>query len=136
MEKVVINSDKAPEAIGPYSQAILHSFKYTMELSGQLGIDPDSKKLKEKLEEQTEQALDNVEAILKEVGWIWDNVVKVRVYLANMGDFGVMNEIYAKRFQSDPPARAAVAVKELPLNALIEIECTACGNTIPEGFLE
>jgi 2-iminobutanoate/2-iminopropanoate deaminase len=129
MEKTVISSEKAPKAIGPFSQAILHNFKYAMELSGQIGLDPQTGKLVEGgIEEQTKQTLTNIKNVLSEVGWDFNNLIKVRIFLTSMADYGTVNEIYAKLFEDKPPARVALAVKELPLGASIEIECTATGN--------
>lgn len=124
MTKRIIKTDKAPAAIGPYSQAILHNSKYILELSGQIGINPQTGKMVEGgLEPQTEQVMDNIKAILESVGWTFENIIKTRIYLMEMNQYAKVNGIYAKRFNRDPPARATFAVKELPANALIEIEC-------------
>ncbi|MEK6916501.1 MAG: Rid family detoxifying hydrolase [Nanoarchaeota archaeon] len=128
--KKIIKSKKAPEAKGPYSHAILHDHKYTMELSGQIGINPKTGKLTEGIVMQTEQTFANINSILEEVGWDTNNLVKVRVLLADMKDYGIVNEVYSTFFPGNFPARVAVAVKELPLGALIEIDCTAAGDKI------
>jgi 2-iminobutanoate/2-iminopropanoate deaminase len=128
MPKKVISSEKAPRAIGPFSQAILVSGERMMELSGQVAIDPGTGKLVDGgIEEQTEQVLNNIGAVLSEAGWGFGNIIKARIYLTSMSDYQKVNEIYGKRFKENPPARIAIAVKELPLGALIEIECVASG---------
>lgn len=116
---------KAPGAIGPYSQAV-DSGKGFVFLSGQLPIDPATGAFPEGgIKEQTRQSLLNVQAILKEAGLSMANVVKTTVFLADMGDFAAMNEVYSQFFQPPYPARSAVAVKTLPKAALVEIECIA-----------
>ena|SRR3989338_7604867 len=112
----------------PFSKAIIHNFEYTMELSGQVGIDPKTGKIVEGIDKQTHQTLENMKIILEEIGWGFENIIKVRIYLTDMNDYAAVNEIYKKFFSSDYPARVALAVKALPLGALIEIECTAAGN--------
>jgi len=125
-----INTDKAPKAIGPYSQAIFYDSRYTMELSGQIGIDPTTGKMIEGgLEAQTRQVLENMGAVLERVGWDFSNIVKTRIYLTDMANYATVNRIYAERFRCDPPARVAVAVSGLPADALIEIEAIAAGST-------
>ena len=121
--KKQIATTEAPGAIGPYSQAIdLGSFVYA---SGQIPINPATGTMPEGIKAQTAQSLDNVCAILKEAGLTLDNVVKTTVFLADMSLFGEMNEVYASRFNAPFPARSAVAVKELPKQALVEIEVIA-----------
>lgn len=115
----------------PFSKAIIHDFKYTMEISGQVGIDPKTGNLHEGIEKQTHQSLENMKKILEESGWSFENIIKVRIYLTNMDDYAEVNEIYKKYFSKDYPTRIALAVKALPLGALIEIECTA-GNDFSE----
>ena len=113
----------APAAIGPYSQAIdLGSFVY---VSGQIPVNPATGTMPEGIKAQTAQSLDNVCAILKEAGLTIDNVVKTTVFLADMSLFADMNEVYGSRFTAPYPARSAVAVKELPKQALVEIEVIA-----------
>lgn len=122
--KKVIATNNAPAAIGPYSQAIL--VNNTLFASGQLGLDPATGSFAEGgVKEQTAQAFKNVKAILAEAGMSIDNVVKTTVFLADMADFGAMNEVYASQFGGDYPARSAVAVKTLPKNGLVEIEVVA-----------
>lgn len=131
MTRKVIQSQHAPKATGPFSQAILHNDDYVMELSGQIGINPQTGKLVEGgVGPETEQVLANTKAILKEVGWSFNNIVKARIFLTDMTDYKVVNDIYAKNFTSEPPARVTVAVKQLPLGALVEIECTAVGEEV------
>ena len=120
-----ISTDKAPAAIGPYSQAI-DSGKGLIFLSGQIPIDPATGTFAEGgIREQTRQSLLNAKAILNEAGLDLSNVVKTTVFLADMGDFSAMNEVYAQFFKEPFPARSAVAVKTLPKGALVEIECIA-----------
>lgn len=120
-----INTEKAPAAIGPYSQAI-DSRTGLIFVSGQLPIDPATGAFPEGgVQAQTRQSLTNAKAILEEAGLSLANVVKTTVFLADMGDFAAMNEIYAQFFTDPFPARSAVAVKTLPKNALVEIECIA-----------
>ncbi len=119
-----INSVNAPAAIGPYSQAIeVNGFVYA---SGQLPIDVATGKFPEGgIKEQTRQSLANVKAILEEAGLTLKNVVKTTVYLADMADFGDMNEVYSQFFSEPFPARSAVAVKALPKGATVEVEVIA-----------
>ena len=119
-----ISTKKAPGAIGPYSQAIqAGDFVYT---SGQLGLDPQTGAFPEGgIKEQARQSLNNVKAILEEVGLSMVNVVKTTVFLADMADFAEMYSVYAEFFSEPYPARSAVAVKTLPKNALVEIEVVA-----------
>ena len=120
-----INTQKAPAAIGPYSQAI-DSGAGLVFVSGQLPIDPATGAFPEGgVSEQTRQSLTNAKAILEEAGLGLQTVVKTTVFLADMGDFAAMNEVYAQFFASPFPARSAVAVKTLPKGALVEIECIA-----------
>ena len=120
-----INTDNAPAAIGPYSQAI-DSGTGLIFVSGQLPIDPATGAFPEGgVQEQTRQSLTNAKAILEAAGLSLANVVKTTVFLADMGDFAAMNEIYAQFFSEPYPARSAVAVKTLPKGALVEVECIA-----------
>ena len=122
--KKVINSPKAPKAIGPYSQAI--EANGTLYISGQLPIDVNTGKFVEGgVKEQTEQCLKNIGYILEEAGYTFDNVVKSTCLLGDMSYFAAMNEIYAKYYKTDCPARAAFAVKALPMGAMVEIETIA-----------
>jgi len=120
-----INTAKAPAAIGPYSQAI-DSGAGLVFVSGQLPIDPATGAFPEGgVKEQARQSLTNTKAILEAAGLSLANVVKTTVFLADMGDFAAMNEVYAQFFSEPFPARSAFAVKTLPKNALVEIECIA-----------
>ena len=120
-----ISTPNAPAAIGPYSQAI-DSGAGLVFLSGQLPIDPATGAFPDGgIREQTRQSILNVRAILQAAGLDLQNVVKTTVFLADMGDFAAMNEVYAQFFQAPFPARSAVAVKTLPKGALIEIESIA-----------
>lgn len=118
-----ISTNEAPGAIGPYSQAIdTGSFIFA---SGQIPINPADGSIPEGIKAQTAQSLANVKAILKAAGLTTANVVKTTVFLADMGDFAAMNEVYAETFEAPYPARSAVAVKTLPKNVLVEIEVIA-----------
>ncbi len=122
--KQVIFTDKAPKAIGPYSQAIEKNG--TLYISGQIPVDPATSSIvKGGIKEQTEQVLKNMEAILKEADFNFSHVVKTTCLLSDMANFAAMNEVYATRFTKQPPARAAFAVKELPLGVMVEIEAIA-----------
>lgn len=120
-----ISTSSAPAAIGPYSQAIECGAGLVF-VSGQLPIDPSTGAFPEGgVKEQTRQSILNIKAILEQAGLGLSNVVKTTVLLADMADFGPMNEVYAQFFNAPFPARAAFAVKTLPKNALVEIECIA-----------
>ena len=120
-----ISTSNAPAAIGPYSQAVDCGAGLVF-LSGQLPIDPATGAFPEGgIQAQTRQSLRNVQAILAAAGLSLANVVKTTVFLADMGDFAAMNEVYATFFVEPFPARSAVAVKALPKGALVEIECIA-----------
>ena len=121
---MVISTEKAPQAIGPYSQAI--EANGMLFISGQIPIDPKIGKIVEGgIEEQTEQVMKNIGAILTASGYSFANVVKSTCLLADMAHFAGMNKVYARYYPSSPPARAAFAVKELPMQALVEIETIA-----------
>lgn len=121
----IVNTEKAPAAIGPYSQAV-DSGAGLVFVSGQLPIDPATGAFPEGgVKEQTRQSLTNASAILEEAGLGLGNVVKTTVFLADMADFAAMNEVYSQFFTAPFPARSAVAVKSLPKGALVEIECIA-----------
>ncbi len=119
--KQVISTDKAPAAVGPYSQAVrAGDFLF---VSGQLGIDPATGRLVDGgIEKQAEQALRNLASIVEAAGADLRSVVKATVFLQNMSDFALMNGVYSGFFEGDPPARAAFEVAQLPLGGLIEIE--------------
>jgi 2-iminobutanoate/2-iminopropanoate deaminase len=119
-----IQTDRAPQAIGPYSQAIkANGFIFA---SGQIPLDPATMQIVEGgVEEQTERVLDNLKAVLECAGSSLDRVVKTTVYLADMNEFAAMNEIYARYFGSTKPARATVQVARLPRDVKVEIDVVA-----------
>lgn len=121
MEKIW--TDKAPDAIGPYSQGIVcGEMVYT---SGQIPLDPQTGLLAgESIEAQSQQALENLKAVLEAAGSSLNDVVKTTCFLSDMGNFGIFNQVYADYFQNKP-ARSCVAVKELPKRALVEVEAVA-----------
>lgn len=122
--KKIINTSNAPAAIGPYSQAVLAG--NTLYISGQVPIDPATGKIVEGgITEQTEQVMKNIKAILDEAGFTFADVVKSTCLLSTMDYFKPMNEVYAKYYPTDSPARAAFAVQALPLGAMVEIETIA-----------
>lgn len=122
--KNVLSTYEAPQAIGPYSQAI--EIDNLLFVSGQLGLEPESGKMVEGgVEAQAEQAMKNVSAILDEAGLTFSNIVKTTIFLADMNDFAKVNEIYASHFVSDFPARSAIQVAGLPKGGLVEIEVVA-----------
>jgi len=121
--KKIIQTDLAPKAIGPYSQAI--EANGMLFISGQIPVNPTDGTIPDGIEAQTEQVMKNIGAVLKEAGYGYENVVKSTCLLSDMANFKAMNEIYAKYYTVAPPARAAFAVKTLPLNVLVEIETIA-----------
>jgi len=124
MNKRVIHTEKAPKAIGPYSQSIsIGNMVYT---AGQVGLDPATMELVPGgIEEQARQVLANLKNVLEASGTSFRNVIKTTVFLKDMADFAKMNTIYAEEFNENPPARSTVAVAGLPKGALVEIECIA-----------
>jgi 2-iminobutanoate/2-iminopropanoate deaminase len=122
--KKIVSTDKAPKAIGPYSQAVeAGGFLF---ISGQIPLDPSSGKLVEGgILEQTEQVMKNIGSILEEAGYSFKNVLKSTCLLKEITDFKAMNEVYSRYYTEDQPARAAFAVKDLPMGALVEIETIA-----------
>ena len=123
INKKQISTDNAPAAIGPYSQAIETNLIF---VSGQLPFDPATGQFpRGGVAEQTRQSLTNAKAILNQAGCTMDNVVKTTVFLADMEYFAEMNKVYEEFFTAPYPARSAVAVKTLPKDALVEIECIA-----------
>ena len=118
-----VSTDKAPKAIGPYSQAVIcNGILYT---SGQIPLDPTTGNMVEGgIKEQTERIMQNLEAVLSEAGTSFDKVVKTTCFIADMADFGAFNEVYAK-YITNAPARSCVAVKALPKGALAEVEVIA-----------
>jgi len=121
--KKVISTEKAPKAVGPYSQAI--ETDNLIFVSGQLPINPRTGEMAKTVEEQTKQAIENISSILESVGLSLDNVVKTTVFMTDLTKFNNMNEVYAQYFKTNPPARAAFEVKALPKNADVEIEAVA-----------
>lgn len=124
MSKQVINTEHAPAAVGPYSQAtIANGFVFT---AGQVALIPGTKDLAAGgIEAQTRQALTNLTAVLEAAGTTIHHVVKTTVFLQNMDDFAAMNAVYAEFFATNPPARSAVEVARLPLGAMVEVEAVA-----------
>lgn len=121
----VIATEKAPKAIGPYSQAI--EVNGMLFISGQIPIDPATGKIIEGgINEQSEQVMKNIGAILHEAGYDYKDVVKSTCLLSDMDNFAAMNAVYGKYYAENPPARAAYAVVKLPLGVLVEIETIAC----------
>lgn len=122
--KRIIETSQAPSAIGPYSQAV--EVNNTLYVSGQIPLVPETMKVIEGgITEQTEQVLKNIGAILAEAGYDYSDVVKSTCLLSDMANFKAMNEVYGRYYAVNPPARAAFAVKDLPLGVLIEIETIA-----------
>lgn len=122
--KRIIKTSQAPAAIGPYSQAV--EVGGTLYISGQIPLNPQTMTIVEGgIQEQTEQVLKNIGAILKEAGYDYCDVVKSTCLLSDMANFKAMNEVYGKYYTVDAPARAAFAVKDLPMGALVEIETIA-----------
>ena len=122
--KKIVKTVNAPAASGPYSQAV--EIKGTLYVSGQVAINPVTGKMIEGgIVQQTEQVLKNIGSILKEAGYEFSDVVKSTCYLSDISNFRTMNEVYARFYPDNQPARAAFAVKDLPLGALIEIETIA-----------
>lgn len=122
--KKIISTPDAPKAVGPYSQAV--EFNGMLFISGQIPIDPAIGKIVDGgIREQTEQVMKNIGVILKEAGYDYKDVVKSTCLLNDMDNFAAMNEIYAKYYPENPPARAAYGVVRLPLGAMVEIETIA-----------
>lgn len=118
-----ISTNKAPQAIGPYSQAI--KFNNMLFTSGQIALDPETMEVVEgDVKVQAERVMKNLQAVLEEAGANFDHVIKTTCFLANMGDFAAFNEVYGK-YITNAPARSCVAVKELPKNVLCEVEVIA-----------
>ncbi|MCH7903128.1 MAG: RidA family protein [Armatimonadetes bacterium] len=124
MRREVHSTDQAPSAIGPYSQAVKAEGRF-MFLSGQIPLLPDGTLVEGTIEEQTEQVMKNLEAVLTSAGLSFGNVVKTTILLSSMDHFAAVNEIYGARFPDDPPARATYATAGLPKDVDIEIEAIA-----------
>ena len=122
--KKIIHTPQAPAAIGPYSQAV--EVKGMLFISGQVAINPETGKVVDGgITEQTDQVMKNIGAILQEAGYGFSDVIKSTCLLSDMADFAAMNAVYGKYYPENPPARAAFAVKDLPLGVLVEIETIA-----------
>lgn len=120
----IIHTENAPAAVGPYSQAV--EANGMLFISGQIPLNPETGKIVDGgIVEQTEQVMQNIEAILTEAGYKFTDVIKSTCLLSDMENFGAMNEVYGKYYSSNPPARAAFAVKGLPLGVMVEIETIA-----------
>ncbi|MBS6183839.1 MAG: RidA family protein [Clostridium celatum] len=123
MKREVINTKNAPGAIGPYSQGIIvGDFVYT---SGQIPINPATGVVETDIKVATKQSMENVKAILEAAGTSLENVVKTSIFLKDLNDFAIVNEIYGTYFTENPPARSCVQVAKLPKDAVIEIEAIA-----------
>jgi len=124
MDRLVVSTDKAPAAVGPYSQAIIAGdFVYT---AGQLSLDPKTGELLgEGIGAQTRQTMENLKNVLEAAGTSLDRVVKTTIYLTDIGNFAEMNAVYGEYFPSDPPARSTVEIGPLPKGALVEIDAVA-----------
>ncbi|MDO5038547.1 RidA family protein [Clostridium sp.] len=121
--KKVINTEKAPAAIGPYSQGIeIQNLVYT---SGQLPLNPETKVLETEIKAATKQSLENCKAILEKAGTGFDKVIKTTVFVKDLNDFAAVNEVYGTYFNENPPARSCVQVAKLPMDAPVEIEVIA-----------
>ena len=118
-----VHTDKAPAAIGPYSQAIIHGD--TLYTSGQIPVNPATGEIPEGIEAQAEQVMENVKNLLESAGTSMANVIKTTVFIKDMGEFTKINEIYARYFEGDCPARSCVEVARLPKDVLMEMEAIA-----------
>jgi len=119
----IIATDKAPQAIGPYSQAVMvEGILYS---SGQIALTPEGELIDGGVAEQTRQVLNNLSAVLEAAGGSLNDVIKTTIFLADMNDFAAVNEVYAEFFGEHRPARSTVAVKTLPKEVLVEIDCIA-----------
>jgi 2-iminobutanoate/2-iminopropanoate deaminase len=124
MDRTPVKTEAAPAAVGPYSQAIIANGM--LFAAGQIPLVPGTKALVEgAIQEQTEQVLKNVAAVLAAAGTSFERVVKCTVFMKDLNDFAAMNEVYGKYFQQDPPARSTVQVAKLPMDSLVEIEVIA-----------
>lgn len=124
MRKRIIGTEKAPKAVGPYSQAV--EVNGMLFVSGQIPIDPETNKIVDGgITEQTEQVMKNIGIILGSAGYSFDDVIKSTCLLDDMDNFADMNEVYGKYYTEDPPARAAYGVVKLPLGVMVEIETIA-----------
>jgi len=128
--KSIVATEKAPKAIGPYSQAVAHGG--LVYCSGQIPLDPATGALiTGGIAEQTARVIENLKAVLEAAGSSLDLVLKTTVYLQDMGEFAAMNEVYAKYFSTNPPARATVQAARLPRDVKVEIDCVAAVTSAP-----
>ena len=123
MSKKIISTENAPAAIGPYSQAVQHGD--TIYVSGQLPLNPETKKMDDNVSKQTEQSMNNIKAILKEAGSSMEKIIRCGIFVTDLADFATVNDMYASFFEGDYPARATVQVAALPLGAKVEIDAIA-----------
>jgi 2-iminobutanoate/2-iminopropanoate deaminase len=133
MTRQAIQTNGAPAALGPYSQAIRSGD--TVYCSGQIGLDPASGELAEGVAAQAERALRNLASVLDAAGLSFDDVVKTTIFLADIGDFAAVNEVYGKHMPAPPPARSTIGVGALPRSALVEIEMVA-RRAIPDAVAD
>lgn len=129
VQREVIRTADAPQAIGPYSQAIAVRGGRTVYTSGQIPLDPATMQIvgEGDIVAQTERVLDNLQGLLAAAGVGFEHVVRTGIFLADMGHFGQVNDLYARRFKADPPARSTVQVAYLPRGVLVEIDMIAVG---------
>ena len=126
MSKHIIQTDKAPAAIGPYSQGVKVTAGELLFTAGQIPMDPETGEIiSGDIQDQTRRVLENLKAVVEAGGSSLDKVVKATVFLKDMNDFAAMNEVYGEYFNENPPARSAVQVARLPKDVGIEIECIA-----------
>jgi len=123
MSKKIIQTSNAPAAIGPYSQAVQHGD--TLFVSGQIPLDPVTKEMEDDIAAQTRQSMNNIKAIVTAAGFTMEQVVRCTIFVTDLADFSVVNEVYATFFQDNYPARATVQVAALPLGAGVEIDAVA-----------
>jgi 2-iminobutanoate/2-iminopropanoate deaminase len=127
MPNQIIFTPEAPAPIGPYSQAVLAG--NTLYISGQIALDADTGELiNENITEETHAVMKNLEAVLRQAGFAFTDVVKCTIFISDMGQFGTINEAYGQYFRSNPPARETVEVSKLPKNVNVEISCIAVRN--------
>lgn len=126
MGREVLATDRAPAAVGPYSQACRHSSGRTVYLSGQIPLDPETGQLVAgSVVEQAERCMENLGAVLQAGGLEWDDVVRCTIYMTDLGNFTAVNDVYGRFFTDPPPARACVQVAALPRGAQVEIDAVA-----------